>query len=159
MTAVAGCFALLPQARDPRLEAQHREPLLCPSSGRAPSYPDGFFSPSAVLAVEPFYFVRSERGSQQSHLLGATLMVRAPPGLTALEVERLLNCHAVRSQLGRAGEPPVVDDPYWVPGHVVHVSVEAQEGALRVQVEAKDVAGAQELFRRATAFASAGRAP
>lgn len=67
----------------------------------------------------------------------------------------MLNCHAVRTELGRAGEPRVSNDPFSLPGHVVHVAVDFDHGATHVKVDARDVEGAQELLRRAKAFAAA----
>ena len=120
--------------------------------------PAGLFDPQSVVSVEPLTFARSTRGSQDEHLLGATLGITPPHGVSSEELERLLNCHAVRSQLGRVGEPSFPDDPYWLAGHVVHISVRFDQGATLVNLEAKDVEGAHEVLARATALAAQGRA-
>jgi hypothetical protein len=148
----AGCWELLPASRDPIRDAEHREGELCPKG--TPKYPAGLFSPQAVTSVGPLSFVRSDRGSQDSHLIGATIGFLPPANTSSEELERLLNCHAVRSELGRAGEPVVPNDPFSLPGHVVHIAVDFDKGVTRVKVDAQDVAGAQELLRRATAFAA-----
>ena len=158
VTAVSGlgCWEMLPASREPLLDAQHREPLVC--AGLGPQrYPEGLFDPRSVISAEPLTFARSTRGSQDQHLLGATLGVLPPPGVSSEELERLLNCHAARAQLAREGEPVFADDPYWLAGHVVHISVHFDRGATRVEIEARDVEGAKEILRRAIALAQQGR--
>jgi len=144
---------MLPASRDPVSDAEHRERAACPRS--APRYPPDLFSPSSVISVEPVYFTRSERGDQQAHLIGATIALRPIPDVSSEELERLLNCHAARSQLHRAGEPAVPDDPYWVPGQVVHLTVELDEGDTRVKIEGNDFTAGKEILARARAFAAA----
>jgi hypothetical protein len=144
---------MLPASRDPLRDAEHREGELCPKG--APKYPDGLFSPQSVTSVAALYFVRSDHGSQGSHLIGATLGLLPPANTSSQELERLLNCHAVRTELNREGEPVIPNDPFSLPGHVVHVAVDFDQGATRVKVDAADHDGALELFRRATAFAAA----
>jgi hypothetical protein len=151
LVGLAGCWELLPASRDPGLDAQHREREVCP--GETPrTFPAELLRPKAVVSVEPLYFARSERGSQEQHLIGATLVVLPPSGVTSEELERLLICHAARSQLGRSGEPIVPNDPYWLPGHVVRLSVHFDQGVTRVDVQTREVEGAQEILRRAIAF-------
>ncbi len=144
---------MLPASRDPVRDAEHREAELCPRG--MPKYPDGLFSPQSVSSVAALYFVRSDRGNQGSHLIGATLGLLPPPNTSSEELARLLNCHAVRTELGRADEPVIPNDPYSLPGHVVHVAVDFDQGATSVKVDALDHDGALELFRKATAFAAA----
>ena len=151
-----GCWEMLPASRDPILDAQHREPTVCTGHGLQ-SYPEGLFDSRSVISVEPLMFARSTRGSQDEHLLGATLGITPPHGVSSEELERLLNCHAARSLLSRQGEPVFPDDPYWLAGHVVHISVRFDQGATLVDLEAKDVEGAHEILARAMALAAQGR--
>jgi len=60
---------------------------------------------------------------------------------------------AIRSQLHLAGEPRIANDPYWVPGHVVHVSVGSNAGVVTISVEGADVGAGQVILERARAFA------
>jgi len=145
-----GCWELLPASRDPIRDAEHREPHVCPAGD--PAYPPALFEPGEILSVAPLYYTRSQRGSQTQVLYGSILELRPIQGLTSEDLERLLNCHAVRSLLGRAGEPAVPNDPFWAPGHVVHVRVEFDEGVTRAKVEARDFDGAQAVLQRARAF-------
>jgi hypothetical protein len=150
LTLTAGCWDMLPASRDPISDAEHREKQVCPSG--APNYPQDLFSPSSVSAVAPLYYTKSQRGYQGQYLFGATLTLRPLPGVTAQELEWMLNCHAVRSQLKRTGEPVIPNDPYWVPGRVVRISVDFDEGVTRVKVEGRDFATAKEVLTRAFAF-------
>ena len=94
---------MLPASRDPIRDAEHREAELCPRG--APTYPDGLFSVSSVTSVAPLYFVRSDRGSQGSHLIGVTIGLLLPANTSSQELERLLNCHAVRTGSAGRGNP------------------------------------------------------
>jgi hypothetical protein len=155
--AVAGCWDMLPASRDPTRDAEHREPEVCAPSG--PSYPKGLFEPSSIVSVAPLYFTKSVRGDQEQELLGVTLVLRPFPGMTSQELERLLNCHAARSQLRKVGEPTVANDPYWVPGHVVRISVDFDEGVTKVKVEGRDFTTAKEALARARAFVAETATP
>jgi hypothetical protein len=146
----AGCWDMLPASKDPISDAEHREQEVCPRG--APTYPKDLFSPSSVAAVSPLYYTKSERGYQGQYLFGATISRHPLPGLSSQDLEWMLDCHAVRSQLRRPGEPVVPNDPYWVPGHVVRISVAFEEGVTRVKVEGRDFATAQEILTRARAF-------
>ncbi len=150
LLGLTACWELLPASRDPIRDARHREPHVCARG--APRYPAGLFEPGEIVSVEPLYYTRSERGEQRQILFGSSLELKPFPGLTSEDLETLLNCHAVRCQLGRPGEPTVPDDPFCAPGDVVHVHVEFDEGTTRVKVEAGDFDGAAELWRRARAF-------
>jgi hypothetical protein len=148
--ALSGCWDLLPASRDATRDAEHREPEVCGPS--RPSYPEGLFSPDSVVSVSPLYFTKSVRGDQEQELLGVTLVIRPFPAVSSQELERMLNCHAARSQLRKVGEPTVANDPYWVPGHVVRISVDFDEGVTKVKVEGRDFTTAKEILARARAF-------
>lgn len=148
--AATGCWDLLPASNDPIGDATHREPRVCPAT--APVYPPELFSPRSVISVAPLYYLRDEHGNRISHLWGATLVLRAIPGLSSQELERLLSCHSARSLLKRPDEPVVPNNPYWAPGHVVRVTVEFEEGATTVRIEGKDFEGAKAILERAQAF-------
>ena len=141
---------MLPASRDPLNDAEHREREVCPRG--EPVYPAGLFSPDSVSAVAPLYYTKSERGYQGQYLFGATITLRPLPGANAQELEWMLDCHAARSQLHWRGEPVVPNDPYWVPGHVVRISVAFEEGVTQVKIEGKDFATAKEILVRARAF-------
>jgi hypothetical protein len=145
-----GCWEMLPASKDPIRDAEHHERATCTDA--TPSYPANLFSPGSVISVDPLYFIRSEHGNQAQHLSGVTIALRPFPGVTSQDLERFLTCHAARSQLGRAGEPMIPNDPYWAPGHPVRITVEFEEGALRVQIEGTDFEGAKAILKRATAF-------
>jgi hypothetical protein len=145
---VTGCWFLFPASATE--DATNRERLVCSAS--APAYPPDLFSPRMVVSVTPLYFTRSVRGNQESHLQGASLVLKPFLGLSAQDLERLLNCHAARSQLKRDGEPVVANDPYWAPGHVTRVSVGFEEGVTTVQIEGQNFEAAKAILDRANAF-------
>jgi hypothetical protein len=146
-----GCWDLLPASRDPKSDAEHREHEVCPRG--MPAYPEGLFSPASVVEVAPLYLTKSERGYQGQYLFGAVITLRPSSGVTAQDLEWMLDCHSARSELRRPGEPVVQNDPYWLPGHVVRISVAFEQGVTRVNVEGRDFATSQAILERARAFA------
>jgi hypothetical protein len=150
LVGAAGCWEMMPASKEPIPDAAHREPRVCPATG--PVYPVDLFSPTSVVSVAPLYYTRSEHGNQEQHLFGSTLTLRPFSGVSTQELERLLSCHGARSLLQREGEPVVANDPYWLPGHVVRITVEVDDGATTVHVEARDFEGAKLLLDRARAF-------
>jgi hypothetical protein len=150
LTLSTGCWDLLPASRDPKADAEHRMHELCP--GAMPKYPDGLFNPESVVSVAPLYYTKSERGYQGQYLFGAIVTLRPFPGVTTQELEWMLNCHSARCQLQQPGEPCAPNDPYWVPGKVVRISVDFDEGLCKVKVEGKDFPASKEALSRAVAF-------
>jgi len=149
-----GCAVLLPPKRDPTKEAEVKERATCPA-GRAPDYPAHLFDPDSVVLVKPLYsLVSTARTGPEYRLSGAMIQLRPVPTLSSDGVESLLNCHNARSELGRSGEPTFENDPYWVPGQRVDISVHSERGELRAEVKSSEVSAAQEILRRATAFAN-----
>jgi hypothetical protein len=151
LLAATGCWDLLPASRDPTTDAEHREREVCPRG--MPAYPEGLFHPDSVVQVAPFYLTKSERGYQGQYLFGATITLRPLSGVTFQELESMLDCHSARSELRRPGEPVIPNDPYWLPGHVVRISVVFEQGVTRVNVEGRDFAASNAILERARAFA------
>lgn len=155
LTLAPGCAVLLPGARDPKREAEGKERSTCPL-GKDLGYPMDLFDGRSVVTVKPLYsMVRSARTGPEYRLSGATIELRPFPGFSSESLEGLLNCHNARSELARPGEPIVPNDPYWVAGQDVSVSVRSESGALRAEIRASDLETAKEVLRRASAFALA----
>jgi hypothetical protein len=149
-----GCALLLPSARDSKREAEDKERSTCPL-GKGPEYPMELLDGRSVVTVKPLYsMVRSARTGPEYRLSGATIQLRPFPAFSSESLESLLNCHNARSELARPGEPSVPNDPYWVAGQDVRVSVRSESGGLRAEVRASDLDAAKEVLRRATAFAT-----
>jgi hypothetical protein len=150
----SGCAAVIPALRDPAREAEEKERTAC--AANAP-YPDGLFDPRSVVRVEPIYTtVRSGRSGSETHLLGARMTLRRFPGVTAEDLEALLDCHNARSELGRSGEPVIDGDPYWVQSRLLEITVHTERGAPVVEIKGIDFAVAKEVLRRANAFVERG---
>jgi hypothetical protein len=148
----SGCAVLLPPKRDPTQEAEAKERATCPT-GKAPTYPAQLFDPDSVVTVKPLYSVaKTARTGPEYRLSGALIQLRPVPTLSSDGIESLLNCHNARRELGRSGEPVLENDPYWVPGQRVDLSVHSERGELRAEVRSYDITAAQEILRRATAF-------
>jgi len=148
----SGCAVLLPAKRDPTQEAEAKERATCPA-GKAPTYPAQLFDPESVVTVKPLYaLAKTARTGPEYRLSGAMIQLRPVPTLSSDGIESLLNCHNARSELGRSGEPTLENDPYWVPGQRVDISVHSERGELRAEVRSSDIAAAQEILRRAAAF-------
>jgi len=154
LMASAGCVSRLfvPEAHDSVREARERERDTCPP-GDKPEYPASLFDSRFIIRVEGLYStVQSGRSGEASHLWGATLYVKVTAGGSAELLEALLNCHNARSELDRPGEPVLEEDPYWLRGRTLDISVRHDSNVYRVDVKAKDLPTAQEILRRARAF-------
>jgi hypothetical protein len=150
----SGCAVFIPTIRDPRAEAAENEKKACPSDV---GHPEGLFDPASVVSVEPIYStMRSGRSGYATNIVGAKLSLRPLPGVTREEIERALVCHNARRELGRKDEPEIVDDPYWVPGKAIEISVELERGAMSVEVKGATFETSQEILRRANAFRRTG---
>ncbi len=154
LAVTCGCAAMLPVQRNPAREAEQKEHATCPL-GAAPDYPAELFDARSVVGVKPLYsVVRAARTGPEYRLTGAAIQLRPIPAFSSEHLETVLNCHSARSELARPGEPVVPDDPYWIAGQVVDVSVRSESGALRAEVRASDFDTAKEILRRAVAFAA-----
>jgi len=146
------CAVLLPSKRDAKVVAESQERATCPA-GDAPDYPAELFDPQSVVSVKPLYTLASTaRTGPEYRLSGAIIQLRPILSLSSQGIESLLNCHNARSELRRAGEPSIENDPYWVPGQPVDISVRSERGEVHAEVKSSDVNTAQEILRRATAF-------
>ena len=153
----AGCAVFLPSKRDAKAVAETQERNTCPA-GAAPEYPAELFDPQSVVSVKPLYTLASTaRSGAEYRLGGAIIQLRPIPSLSSESIESLLNCHNARSELKRAGEPRIENDPYWVPGQPVDIAVRSERGEVRAEVKSSDVNTAQEILRRATAFGHSER--
>jgi hypothetical protein len=142
----------VPEAHDSVREARERERDTCPP-GDKPEYPASLFDSRFVIRVEGLYStVQSGRSGEAVNLLGASIYVKLVAAGSPELLEALLNCHNARSELERPGEPVLKEDPYWLRGRTLDISVRHDGNAYRVDIKAKDLQTAQEILRRARAF-------
>lgn len=104
-----------------------------------------------IVGAAPLYTTIQLGRTTQQQLIGATLTMRAVPGLTAEWLQLVLECHVARAAtLGHDEEMP--NCPLSPAGVQVHV-VSAGSG---FQIELRgDATNAQEILRRAQAVAGA----
>jgi hypothetical protein len=115
---------------------------------------------TAVLGAEPTYFVLTTAGASGGGTVnGAKLIVRPPPGVSALDMTRALQCHSAKMLLGQVDPSAFQDDPYSLPGAWVDIDVKPEDGNLAVRVTADRVPQNLALVHRAMAFADAHRTP
>jgi len=111
---------------------------------------------SAVLRVDPLYsYIHSVRTGTETRVSGVKLLVAPPQGMSASEMLRVLQCHAVRAALGRFDPSSLTDDPFALAGAWVGVGMSYEGVSLAVTVEASTVSGNLELLDRAHAYAAA----
>lgn len=110
-----------------------------------------FDHPGDVAAAEE---LRSpETGATKSappKLLGASITVRAVPGLTKEYLQRLVNCHVARNAAMGYSMPEMTSCPLSVKG--ASATVESAGSAFKVKIQATELGAAQEINRRAKAL-------
>ena len=114
---------------------------------------------TAVVRVVPITFhvgadVRSEGSVRVG---GVKLLVRAPDGVPADEMTRVLQCHSAKALLGQVALPAEVDDPYTLPEAWVDIDVTSENGLFAVKVTADRVSENLTLLHHAALFAEVHR--
>jgi len=105
-------------------------------------------SGEAVARVKPLYANLSDpRGSQEAQLRGATVIVRALPGMTAEWLDRQLKCHSATETLGQSETAP--NDPFFLPDAAVTIAVRPMGSAFAVDISAYPPKAAHRILRRA----------
>jgi hypothetical protein len=114
---------------------------------------------TTVLKAEPITFhagmsTRSEGGFTVG---GTKLFVRAPDGVSADEMTRILQCHVAKALLGQVDPASLANDPYYLPNTWVDVDARPEQGFMVVRLIADRVWQNLAVLHRATAFADAHR--
>jgi hypothetical protein len=112
-----------------------------------------------VVQVEPATFLagastRTEGGRTVS---GTKLVVKAPPGVSAEGMARILRCHSARALLGQVDATLFAYDPFFLPDTWVDIDVTTENGFFVVKLSADRVWQNLAVLRRATAFAETHR--
>lgn len=104
-----------------------------------------------VAGTEPLQSVASGgRGATAPHLVGASVTIRAVPGLTKEYLQRLVTCHAARNASMGFAMPEMASCPLSVKG--ASATVESAGAGFRVDIRADDSQAAEEILRRARAL-------
>lgn len=109
-----------------------------------------------VLRAQPLYsHIITRNNDTEDRVVGARLVVRPPPGVTAETLTRALQCHSARALLGQVDTTEFGDDPFWLPGAWLDIEVKSEDGNFAVELRANSVAEGLKTFHSATAFAEA----
>jgi hypothetical protein len=121
---------------------------------------DPIFSHQAIESAEPLY-VRTSRDSAgaSARLQGALLYIRAIQGVTVEWLDRALECHSARRELGKIPDNVARNDPFWLPGRTVDIDVQSTGHGYRVAIRGDTPNDAQEVLIRANAFAATSPSP
>lgn len=84
-----------------------------------------------------------------ARVVGASVTIRAVPGLTKEYLQRLVSCHVTRNSAMGHAMPEMAACPLAVKGATA--TVESADGAFRVDVRGDDDAAAAEILKRARA--------
>jgi hypothetical protein len=90
----------------------------------------------------------------RSPVFAVRLVVRAPAGVSAEQLARLLRCHGARALLGEVERSQLGDDPYWLPGSWVDIDVKDTGRSFVVTLTGNSVTENLRILRRAEAFAT-----
>jgi hypothetical protein len=151
--------ACVSEAPTPAARAANVERLQC--SGARESQEDlRILQTTTVVSAEPTYFPMTTGGaSGAGTITGAKLVVRAPEGVSSIDLARALQCHSARTLLGQVDSASISDDPYSLPDAWVDIDVKPEGSLLAVRVTADRVPQNLALLHRAMAYADAHRAP
>jgi hypothetical protein len=84
---------------------------------------------------------------------GVKLLVRPPPGISAEQMTRILQCHGARALLGQVNRDAVRNDPYWLPDSWVNIKVTSENGNFAIKVSADTVRDNLKVFGLANHYA------
>jgi hypothetical protein len=87
--------------------------------------------------------------------MGTKLFVRAPDGVSADDLTRILRCHSARALLGQIDAAALPDDPYYLPDTWLDIDAKVEQGLLVVRLSASRIGQNLAVLHRATAFADA----
>jgi hypothetical protein len=104
-----------------------------------------------IVSSEPLQSIASGgKGGSSQRLLGASLTVKAVPGLTKEYLQRLVNCHSARNASMGFAMQEMTSCPLSVKGS--SATVESAGAGFRVDIRADDSQAANEVLRRAKAL-------
>jgi hypothetical protein len=106
-----------------------------------------FLQPEAITSIEPLVIEDYPRSNPPIHrMVGAVVMVRSSPGVTAEWLQRLADCNAAHSAaLSKSGQQ-TPDSPLDLPRVVTTVS--STSDGFRVEMQSYDPKTAREILSR-----------
>jgi hypothetical protein len=110
-----------------------------------------------VLKAEPIYARVHTNNTDEELVSGARLVIRAPEGVSAERLTRMLQCHSAAALLGQIDDSKLADDPTWLPNAWLDIDVKPELGNFAVTLSANSVARNLQVLHRATAFADTHR--
>jgi hypothetical protein len=146
LLASACASAPLPRTRATAVEQMQCDPRVTAQ--------EGLVRQTKVVSVEPIYAHIVTTGSSEERIDGAKLVVRPPPGVSAEQMTRVLQCHGARVLLGQLNADSVRNDPYWLPDRWVNIEVTSENGNFAVTLMADSIRDNLEVLTHASAFAS-----
>jgi hypothetical protein len=153
LSSVIGCEPSSSSAKSPTDQAAALVRTRCAANAEEATLApvlDG----TAIESVEPLYSsVVGAKTGQVSELHGSSIKVRALPGVTAEWLTQALECHTARRALGSLPSTGGPNDPFWLPGQLVHIDVTSAHDGFRVDVHASGPAEGQQVLDRARAVA------
>lgn len=110
------------------------------------------YKPGAIYRAEPIEEqVFRARASQSTRVMGASLEVRAEPGMTAPYMERVLACHAASGNSAHPNDPLAPKN-----GRLAELSVKESQFGFTVDVVGDSPKSGQEIWQRAEVLTSQG---
>jgi hypothetical protein len=152
----ASCLALgCAASPTPTARAVQVEQLQCDES-TSPEEAARILANTKVISAEPLYSnVPTSYNDIEHRVNGAKLLVRAPEGVSAERMTRVLQCHSARQLLGHAERAELPRDPYCLPGTWIDIGVTPKDGNYAVTLEADTIAKSLQVYARAAAYADA----
>lgn len=110
------------------------------------------YKPGTIYRAEPIEErVFRARASQPTHVMGASLKVRAEPGMSAPHMQRVLACHAAS---GGAAHP---NDPVFPQtGTLAELSVEESKFGFKINLVGDSRETGEEILKRAEILSGQG---
>jgi len=109
---------------------------------------------TTVLRMDPIYsHVLSANNGAENRVNGAKLLVVPPKGMSAEQMDRILECHSAGVLLGQISGSAVPNDPYWLPNSWVNIDVKPEGGNFAVTLTSDSVRENLQVLSRASHYA------
>lgn len=110
------------------------------------------YKPGTIYKAEPIKeTVFRARASQPVHVMGASLKVRAEPGMNAPYMQRVLACHAASGGAAHPNDPLVPQK-----GTLAKLTVEESKFGFRIDVVGDSRETGEEIWKRAEILSGQG---
>jgi len=104
--------------------------------------------------MDPIYsHVLTANNGSENRVNGAKLLVVPPKGLSAEQMDRILEGHSAGVLLGQVSGSAIPNDSYWLPDSWVNIDVMSEGGNFAVTLTADTLRENLQVLRRATRYA------